>query len=99
TVKSAALDAPDEPSVYYAAPQADSLVMDRTMRGMSYVVRVDGDPQALFNAIRRTVRAVDPELPIVGLRLVDDVVSTSVSGRRFNTMLLAGFAVLALTLA
>jgi len=31
------------------------------------------------------VKEADPELPVVGLRTVDDIVSLSVAGRRFNT--------------
>lgn len=99
TVKSAALDAPDVPAVYYAAAQADSLIVDRTMRGMSYLVRTNGDPQALFGAIRRVVSGMDPEMPVVALRSFEEVVSGSVAARRFNTMLLTAFAVLAVALA
>jgi ABC-type antimicrobial peptide transport system permease subunit len=53
----------------------------------------------MVDAVRRTVRDVDPGLPIIDLRTMDDVVALSVSARRFNTALLGGFAILALTLA
>src|SRR5262245_24363543 len=67
TVKASSLESPDEPAVYFPATQIDTSIVDRMMRGMVYLVRTDGDPSALFNAIRRTVKDADPELPIVGL--------------------------------
>jgi ABC-type antimicrobial peptide transport system permease subunit len=69
------------------------------MRDMAYVVRASGDPHGLFNSIRRTVRKIDPAIPVLDLRSVDETVDLSVATRRFNTMLLAAFAVLALVLA
>ena len=98
-VKETALDSPEEPAVYFPAAQSDTTVIEHMMRGMTYVVRTDGDPRALFNTLRRTVREADPDLPIAGLRAVDDVVSLSMAGRRFNTLLLGAFAILALMLA
>jgi ABC-type antimicrobial peptide transport system permease subunit len=50
-------------------------------------------------AVRRVVREADAELPIVGLRTMADVIGVSVSERRFDTVLLGGFALLALALA
>lgn len=98
-VKARGLDTPDEPAVYFPAAQIDTFVVARMMRGMSYVVRTDGDPTALFNLIRRTVKEADPELPIVGLATLEDVVARSVAARRFNTAMLSAFAGLALVLA
>ncbi|HEY9229133.1 MAG TPA: FtsX-like permease family protein, partial [Gemmatimonadaceae bacterium] len=98
-VKAASLDAPVEPAIYFPAIQTDTVVVDRMLRGMSYVVRTEGDPQAMFNTVRRVVKEADPELPIVGLRTLDEIVSRSVAGRRFNTTLLGAFAMLGLALA
>ena len=98
-VKAQALDSPQEPAVYFPALQSDTFLITRGLRGMAYIIRTSGDPQAIFNSIRRTVKDADPELPVVGLRPVDDIVSFSVAGRRFNTALLAAFAALALLLA
>jgi len=99
TVKTSNLDSPDEPGMYLPAAQIDSSIVERMMRGMVYVVRTDGDPSTLFNTIRRAVKDADPELPIVGLRTVDEIITRSVAGRRFNTALLGGFALLAVVLA
>jgi ABC-type antimicrobial peptide transport system permease subunit len=69
------------------------------MRDMAYVVRATGNPHGLFNSIRRTVREIDPAIPVLDLRSVDETVDLSVATRRFNTTLLGAFALLALVLA
>jgi putative ABC transport system permease protein len=74
--------------------------MSATMvRGLAYLIRTNGEPSALMNAVRRTVRAADPELPIISLQPMTNVVSTSMSTRRFDTVLLTTFSLLALALA
>jgi predicted permease len=98
-VKGTSLDAPQEPATYFVAAQQDSLLVTGALRDMAYVVRAAGDPYALVNPIRRAVREIDPAVPVVDLRSVGETVDLSVSTRRFNTMLLAAFAVLALVLA
>jgi putative ABC transport system permease protein len=98
-VKATALDSPEEPAVYFPALQSDTLMIHNTMRSMAYIVRTGGNPESVINAIRRTVREADAELPIVGMHTLEDIVSFSVAGRRFNTALLGAFAFLALVLA
>src|SRR5262249_30201961 len=98
-VKAASLDAPQEPMVYFPALQADSGTVSRFMRSTQYFVRTGGEPAAVFGAIRQTVRGADPELPIVGPRLSAAGVANTLAGREFNTLLLGGFALLALVLA
>jgi putative ABC transport system permease protein len=94
-----ALESPVEPAVYFPALQADTFLVHRALRGMSYIVRADGDPRALFNDVRRIVKDADPELPIVGLRAMNEIMDLSFAGRRFNTTLLGAFALLAVALA
>jgi putative ABC transport system permease protein len=85
--------------VYFVAAQQDSMLVIGALRDMAYVVRTAGDPHALFNSIRRMVREIDAAIPVLDLRSVDETVDLSVATRRFNTMLLGAFAVLALVLA
>jgi putative ABC transport system permease protein len=98
-MKTAALDAPQEPMVYFPALQADTGTVTRFMRSATYVVRTGGDPSAVFGAVRQAVKTADPELPIVGPGLVADGIARTLAGREFNTVLLGGFALLALVLA
>ena len=63
------------------------------------VVRARTDPSGLAGAIRREVMAVDKDVPVFRVQTMDRLISDSVSRRRFQMMLLAIFATVALALA
>ncbi|MFI5227472.1 MAG: ABC transporter permease [Gemmatimonadales bacterium] len=90
-------DAP-EPTMYFPYPQT-ALSAYAEPRAMVLTVRVDGDPMAFAAPLRGIVRSLDRNAPVSEVRTLEQVVGTSVSNRRFNTALLAGFAGLALLLA
>ena len=62
------------------------------------VVRSAGDPAILAPVVRETLRAIDPDEATSTFRTMDDVVSSSAAGDRFNTLLLGAFASIALLL-
>src|SRR5262245_7017854 len=62
------------------------------------VVRVAGDPLAIVGAVRSEVRAIDREAPIDSVKTLDQYLTESVAQPRFNTLLLALFAGVAMTL-
>jgi putative ABC transport system permease protein len=66
---------------------------------VNLVVGTHGDPKQLASAIRAEIHALDREMPIAAVRTMDEYVSDSVAAPRFNTILLGGFAALALVLA
>ena len=68
-------------------------------RNMNIVMRTTLAPDALAPQIRRIVQAMDPALPIVRLRSMDEVFADSLSRPRFLAQLLGVFAGLALLLA
>ncbi|HTS30007.1 MAG TPA: ABC transporter permease [Bryobacteraceae bacterium] len=86
------LQIPPMPTMYFAYAQAGS---DR----LHLLVRTTADPAALTGPIRRLVTARDPDLALSTFATLDHVVAQSVSGSRFNTVLLGLFATLALVLA
>jgi predicted permease len=98
-VKETGLDKTTEPAIYFPALQADTISAQTFVRSLVYVVRTDGDLDGAMGEVSRTIRAADPTLPLIGLRRLTDVVDVSVAERRFNTVLLGAFAVLALVLA
>ena len=98
-VKDAGLDQNQEWSVYFPALQAPDVNVTGMMRSLAFVARTSGPDASVERAIRGIVRAIDPDMPIVGPRLMTDVIDSSVAGRRFNTYLLGAFALLALALA
>jgi putative ABC transport system permease protein len=65
----------------------------------SMVVRTDGDPKSVIKSIATAVSSVDPDLPLAGVRTVDEIVSESLAIDRFSVVLFSSFGVLGLLLA
>jgi putative ABC transport system permease protein len=65
----------------------------------SIVIRTAMAPEAILRAAAGRIRVADPEVAVRALRTMDEVVADSVSQRRFQTQLAAGFAGSALLLA
>ena len=68
-------------------------------RSTTLFVRTTGDPAQALPAVRTVLRRIDPTLMVYGARTMDDVASASAAIMRLAMRLLAGFAVVALTLA
>src|SRR5678810_107949 len=66
---------------------------------MHVVLRTDLPASALGPTLERAVRAVDPAVPIVGLREMDAVFGESIGRSRLLAQLLGAFAGLSLLLA
>jgi len=66
---------------------------------LAFTVRTAGDPSVLLQPAKQAIWEVDKEQPIFEAMPVEQLASQSVTLRRTSTILLAGFAVLALTLA
>jgi len=67
--------------------------------GMTLVVRSSLEPSALAATITKEVHSIDPELPVSRVRGMEEFLTDSVAQPRFTTLLLAGFACLAMALA
>jgi ABC-type lipoprotein release transport system permease subunit len=91
-IKQDALDADARMAIYRAHTQFPG-------RGLNVVLRAGTDPLTLASAVRREIRALDPELPIYNLRTMESRVNESLAPRRFSMLLLVLFASLALGLA
>ena len=66
---------------------------------MDLLVRVSADPLALAGSIRREIKSVDPTAAVYGITTGEHLLERLRAGRRFQTELLALFAVCALILA
>lgn len=66
---------------------------------ITFVARTASDPQGFVQPVSRVVYAVDKEQALSSVRTMDQVLTESLSGRRFNMTLLMTFAGLALVLA
>ena len=97
-VKQGGLEAPAGTELYFNFEQTARLV-GFAPRQMNLVLEVSRPLSSLMPAIRQAVSAIDPGLPIVQLRTMEDVVGASLARQRFLSLLLAIFAVVALLLA
>jgi predicted permease len=66
---------------------------------MYLVIRTHSEPASLAAAVRAEIRKEDKDLPISKVQTMEQLLSDSVSPRRFSGMLLGLFAALALILA
>jgi predicted permease len=67
-------------------------------RSMVLMIRTT-NAEGAVSAVRRDVQALDPNLPIYGVRTMENVISESIAAARFRTSLVAIFAAVALVLA
>ena len=82
-----------EPRAVYYVPQTQV-----PFNQMIMVVKTSGDPHSLISAVTKEVAALDPDLPVFGVKTMEEYISSSVSTPRFNTTLLSIFAAVALIL-
>jgi putative ABC transport system permease protein len=81
-----------QPTSYWPHPQLPYTAMTLT-------VRTAPDPLSFASAVEREVHAVDKDQPVSDVRTMDQWIARSLAQARFSSMLLAGFASLALLLA
>jgi putative ABC transport system permease protein len=91
-VKEIGLDEENPPEIYVPLQQWP-------VRSMALVMRADVPPTSLGDAARQAVHQIDASLPVAEMRTVEEIVAKSISQPRFYMLLLAIFAVVALTLA
>ena len=93
-VRHGGLEAPPDPEMYIHYPQRP----ERLSQGATVVVRATTPSGQLSTLIRERVRAVDPNVP-VRLSTMAELLTMSTASRRFSTVVLSGFATLALFLS
>jgi len=82
----------DQPHLYFPILQNPSYAM-------AVYLKTDSLPLSLAKPLREQVQQVDPNLPVVGERAMQEVVSDSLGQRRFALQVVGLFGVLALLLA
>jgi predicted permease len=66
---------------------------------MTVVVRTDAPPMSLEPSLRGEVRALDPTLPVYGVKTIGEFLARSLAGPRALALSVSFFAALAVTLA
>ncbi len=102
------LSSPDEPSkeqYYISVDQAEddfgafAQPTDLNGNGGYIVLRSSLPAGQMENALRATVRSIDPVLPLTQVQTMEEAVSQSEAPRRFTTVLIGSFAFAAVLLA
>jgi predicted permease len=69
------------------------------IRTIMFAVRTHGDPEAITEAVRRAIAALDPELPVFRMKTMEGLTQDSLATRRWPMLLFAGFGLIALALS
>jgi predicted permease len=72
---------------------------DEKARFMTFYLRTHVDPQQVMQAVRERVRQLDPNLPVVDMRTIDEQIGVSLKTERLVASLSAVFGALAAALA
>jgi len=91
-VKETALAEKANPAIYWPHPR-------EAYQFMNFVLRSAIDPATLSAAVTKEIHTLDPDQPVADIRTLDQVVAKSIARPRFNALLLAIFAGVALVLA
>jgi len=97
-VKQGGVNAKTGSELYFLNAQWPT-ALQSSPRNMNIVMRTSLGPEVLAPHIRRIVQAMDPALPVINLRSMEDVFADAMSRPRFLAQLLGVFAGLALLLA
>jgi putative ABC transport system permease protein len=71
----------------------------RPHRGVSLVIKASVPPLSLVRAARDEIQTVDPDMPVEGVRTLEQIVGEDIATPRFRTTLLTSFGLTALLLA
>jgi len=99
TVVGVLADARTESLAEATVPQLYLSLYQRRAKDLAIFLRGRLDTAAIPSELRHEVQTIDPELPVFGAQTLDDVLSASLSVRRFSMQIIALFAATALLLA
>jgi predicted permease len=90
--RSDGLDAPYTPHMFLPVQQI-------ALNAMTVYIRTAASPEALEEPVRREIQAINPDLPVFGVRSLGSIISDSLASRRFAMQILGFFAATAMLLA
>ncbi len=91
-VRNTSIEQKPRPQIYLPYHQAPTAFLN-------IVLRTAVAPATLTGAVRREIATLDPDQAVANIRTMEQVISAAVATRRFITLLLTLFAVLALLLS
>src|SRR5215213_8377338 len=84
---------------YFNFDQIPVASLSRYVRRVNLLVRTSVEPLSLAGLVRNQLSALDKDQAVFNVRTMEQALAQSVAARRFSMILLAVFALLALTLA
>src|SRR5271168_480349 len=99
TIVGVIADARTESLADAGIPQMYLDIYQRPAKFLAFYLRGQVDPAAISAQVRTQIQSVDPELPVYRAETLDDVLSSSLSVRRFSMEMVALFAATVLLLA
>jgi predicted permease len=66
---------------------------------MTLMIRARSDPSALAPSLREAIHTVEPDIPVAGIRLLEQNLTAELAGSRLNLQLVGIFALAALLIA
>ena len=99
TIVGVIADARTESLADAGIPQIYLNVYQRPAKDLAIFLRGQLDPGAISAQVRKQIQSIDAELPVFHAETLDDVLSASLSVRRFSMEMVALFAATALLLA
>lgn len=84
---------------YFNFDQTPLATLPRYARRVNFLVRTTVEPLSLAGPVRNQISAIDKDQAVFNVRSMEQALAESVAARRFSMILLAVFALLALTLA
>jgi putative ABC transport system permease protein len=99
TIVGVIADARTESLADAGIPQMYLDIYQRPFKFLAFYLRGQVDPAAIPAQVRTQIQAINPDLPVFHAQTMDDVLSSSLSVRRFSMEMVALFAATALLLA
>jgi len=97
-IKQSSADAPTLNQMYTPASQFKACIAQFAPPDMltgtygAIVMRGQLPPEQMADALRSTLRTIDPQLPLTHVESMENVVAEGQASRRFNTVLISSFA-------
>jgi len=95
SIKHGPLDVPTAPAVYMPYLQDET---NHDMASMSLFVRSEKNPMALTDSLRAKIHAIRPDQPVQNIHSLEELMSQSLTPRRYTLILVGAFASLGLLL-
>jgi predicted permease len=86
----------DQRGIWYVS---DAQLPNQLRATWCLILRTNGDPHALVNAVRQRLKAIDPALPVFNITTPEEQLDIVVSQERLVTILSVSFAFMATVLA